>query len=68
MSIPLRRKYALVRQRGMSLVFALLALAALSLAGIALVRSVNTSSLVIGNLGFKQGATAAGSRCPSSRS
>ena len=62
MFITLRRKDALARQRGMSLVFALLALAALSLAGIALVRSVNTSSLVIGNLGFKQDATAAASR------
>jgi type IV pilus assembly protein PilX len=48
------------RQRGMSLLFALLALAALSLAGVALVRSVNTSSQVIGNLGFKQDATSAG--------
>ena len=50
------------RQRGMSLLFALLALAALSLAGVALVRSVNTSAQVIGNLGFKQDATSAGSR------
>ncbi len=49
-------------QHGMSLLFALLALAALSLAGVALVRSVNTSSQVIGNLGFKQDATAAASR------
>ena len=44
-------------QRGMSLIFSLLALAALSLAAVALVRSVNTSSQVIGNLGFKQDAT-----------
>lgn len=44
-------------QRGMSLLFSLLALAALSLAGVALVRSVNTSAQVIGNLGFKQDAT-----------
>ena len=50
------------RHRGMSLLFALLALAALSLAGVALVRSVNTSALVIGNLGFKQDATSASSR------
>jgi type IV pilus assembly protein PilX len=49
-------------QRGMSLLFSLLALAALSLAAVALVRSVNTSSQVIGNLGFKQDATSAGSR------
>ena len=43
----------------MSLLFSLLALAALSLAGVALVRSVNTSAQVIGNLGFKQDATSA---------
>lgn len=49
-------------QRGLSLLFSLLALTALSLAAVALVRSVNTSSQVIGNLGFKQDATSAGSR------
>lgn len=54
------------RQRGMSLLFSLLALAALSLAAVALVRSVNTSSQVIGNLGFKQDATSAGSRATES--
>jgi hypothetical protein len=43
----------------MSLIFALLALAALSLAAVALVRSVETGSLIIGNLGFKQEATTA---------
>jgi hypothetical protein len=48
-----------LRQRGLSLLFALLALAAISLAAVALVRSVDTSGLVIGNLGFKQDATAA---------
>lgn len=56
---PLRLNRA---QRGMSLLFSLLALAALSLAAVALVRSVNTSSQVIGNLGFKQDATSASSR------
>jgi len=45
-------------QRGVSLLFALLSLVALSLAGLALVRSVDTSSMVMGNLGFKQDATA----------
>ena len=63
MFITLHRPVRAVRhQHGMSLLFALLALAALSLAGVALVRSVNTSSQVIGNLGFKQDATSAGSR------
>lgn len=47
------------RERGVSLLFALLALVSLSLAGVALVRSVDTSALVMGNLGFKQDATAA---------
>jgi type IV pilus assembly protein PilX len=55
-------KVRATRQRGMSLLFSLLALAALSLAAVALVRSVNTSSQVIGNLGFKQDATSGGSR------
>lgn len=44
--------------RGVSLIFALLTLMALSLAAIALVRAVDTGALVLGNLGFKQGTTA----------
>lgn len=47
------------RQRGVSLLFALLALAAISLAAVALVRSVDGGTLVIGNLGFKQDTTRA---------
>jgi type IV pilus assembly protein PilX len=46
-------------QRGVSLIFALLALAAISLAAVALVRAVDSGSLVIGNLSFKQDATRA---------
>jgi len=49
-------------QRGVSLVFALMALVVISLAAVALVRSVDTSALVIGNLGFKQDATSAASQ------
>lgn len=49
-------------QRGISLIFALLALAAISLAAVALVRSVDGGSLVIGNLGFKQDTTRAADR------
>jgi type IV pilus assembly protein PilX len=49
-------------QRGVSLIFALLALAAVSLAAVALVRSVDSGALVIGNLGFKQDATASADR------
>jgi type IV pilus assembly protein PilX len=41
----------------MSLVFALLALAALSLGSVALLRSLDTGTQVLGNLGFKQDAT-----------
>lgn len=41
------------RQRGASLLFALMALVALSLAAAALLRSVDTGALIIGNLGFK---------------
>ena len=49
-------------QRGLSLLFALLALVALSLAAVGLVRSVGNGSLVVGNLGFKLDATATGDR------
>lgn len=51
-----------LHQRGVSLLFALLALAAISLAAVALVRSVDGGSLVIGNLGFKQDTTRAADR------
>ncbi|MBT2300812.1 pilus assembly protein PilX [Variovorax paradoxus] len=51
---PMRRRGA---QRGASLIFALLTLVALMLATLALVRSVDTSTLLLGNLGFKQDAT-----------
>lgn len=50
------------RQRGVSLLFALIALVALSLAVVGLVRTVGTGSLVVGNLGFKLDATATGDR------
>jgi type IV pilus assembly protein PilX len=46
-------------QRGISLLFALLALVALSLASVALVQSIGTGASIIGNLGLKQDATAA---------
>jgi hypothetical protein len=47
------------RQRGVSLLFALLALVALLLTTLALVRTVDTGTMVLGNVGFKQDATAA---------
>jgi hypothetical protein len=49
-------------QRGVSLLFALLALAAMLLAAVGLVRSVDSGARVLGNLGFKQAATAAADR------
>jgi len=45
-------------QRGVSLLFAMLTLAALMLTSLALVRSVDTNTLLLGNIGFKQDATA----------
>lgn len=48
------------RQCGVALIIALIVLVGLSLAGVALVRSVDTSSLIAGNLAFRQGATTAG--------
>lgn len=46
-----------VQQRGMILFFALIALLAMSLAAVALIRSVDTSTMIAGNLAFKQTAT-----------
>jgi Tfp pilus assembly protein PilX len=43
-----------VGQRGVTLVFALITLLALSLAAVALIRSVDTGSTILGNLSFKQ--------------
>lgn len=42
-------------QRGVVLIIALIVLAAMTLAGVALVRSVDTANLVAGNIAFKQG-------------
>ncbi|MDD2894255.1 MAG: hypothetical protein PHF20_10045 [Halothiobacillaceae bacterium] len=48
------------RQRGTVLFFALVALVAMSLAAVALIRSVDTSTIIAGNLAFKQSATTTG--------
>lgn len=61
MSMPLVRQ-SQSSQRGISLLFALLALVAMLLAAVALVRSVDSGALVLGNLGFKQDATSASDR------
>jgi Tfp pilus assembly protein PilX len=49
-------------QRGVILFIALIVLVAMSLAGIALMRSVDTNVLIAGNLAFRQGSTLAGDR------
>jgi Tfp pilus assembly protein PilX len=46
-----------VRQRGVVLFFTLIALLAMSLAAVALIRSVDTSTMIAGNLAFRQSAT-----------
>lgn len=42
------------RQRGVSLVIALISLIAMTLAGLALIRAVDTTNLISGNLAFRQ--------------
>ena len=44
-----------IRQRGAVLFIALIVLVAMTLAGIAIMRSVDTTTLIAGNLAFKQG-------------
>lgn len=46
------------KQRGVALFFALIALVAIMLAAVVLVRSVDTSTMISGNLAFQQAATA----------
>ncbi|MBI5918849.1 MAG: hypothetical protein HY849_05705 [Nitrosomonadales bacterium] len=50
------------RQRGVVLLIALIVLVAMTLAGIGMMRSVDTGTLVAGNLAFKQSTTQAGDR------
>lgn len=49
-------------QRGFALIFALIVLVAMALAAVGLVRSVNTGSIVAGNLAFRQDATVTADR------
>ncbi|MDO9421639.1 MAG: hypothetical protein Q7T66_15200 [Herminiimonas sp.] len=53
---PMRRS----RQSGVVLIIALIVLVAMTLAGIALMRSVDTNNLIAGNLAFQQAATRSG--------
>ena len=49
-----------LKQRGVVLFLTLVALLAMSLAAVALIRSVDTSTMIAGNLAFKQAATSSG--------
>jgi Tfp pilus assembly protein PilX len=51
------RAPARARQRGLALFFALICMVAIMLAAIVLVRSVDTATLISGNLAFQQNAT-----------
>ncbi|MEQ1526941.1 MAG: PilX N-terminal domain-containing pilus assembly protein [Gallionella sp.] len=48
------------KQRGVVLFFALIALVVMSLAAVALIRSADTSTMIAGNLAYKQAAITAG--------
>ncbi|MDD5057254.1 MAG: hypothetical protein PHQ60_05235 [Sideroxydans sp.] len=50
----------MLKQRGVVLFFALIALLAMSLAAVALIRSVDTNTMIAGNLAFKLAATTSG--------
>lgn len=60
--LPKRRfeRVCAMKQRGVVLFFTLIALLAMMLAAVALIRSVDTSTLIAGNLAFKQAATTSG--------
>lgn len=60
--LPKRRfeRVRAMKQRGVVLFFTLIALLAMMLAAVALIRSVDTSTMIAGNLAFKQAATTSG--------
>ena len=53
----IRARAGRARQRGVVLMIALIVLVAMTLAGIALMRSVDTTTIIAGNLAFQQSAT-----------
>ena len=57
---PRVEQVRIIKQRGVVLFFTLIALLAMSLAAVALIRSVDTSTMIAGNLAFKQSATSSG--------
>ncbi len=52
--LKIARTSTLRRQRGVVLFIALIVMVAMSLAAIALIRSVDTTNILIGNLAFRQ--------------
>src|SRR3979409_247376 len=48
------------RQQGVVLLIALIVLVAMTLAGIGMMRSIDTGTMVAGNIGFRQAAVATG--------
>jgi Tfp pilus assembly protein PilX len=59
MRTSLKNHRSFRRQQGVVLFISLIMLVAMTLAGIALIRSVDTANLIAGNLAFRQGATLA---------
>ena len=57
---PHRALPSRLRQRGVTLMIALIVLVIMTLAGIALMRSVDTTNIIAGNLAFQQSATHSG--------
>ena len=54
------------RERGVVLLIALIVLVAMTLAGIGMMRSIDTGTMVSGNIGFRQAAVATGDSSTSS--
>lgn len=61
-NMPIHIRYSNRHQRGVALLVSLIVLIVMTLAGVALVRSVDTGVLAAGNLAFRQGATHAGQK------
>jgi type IV pilus assembly protein PilX len=65
MNTPLQSQFrrghgSALKQRGVVLFFTLIALVVMSLAAVALIRSVDTSTMISGNLAFRQAGTSSG--------
>jgi hypothetical protein len=60
LTYPPFERVRIMHQRGVVLFFALISLLAIMLAAVALIRSVDTSTMIAGNLAFKQAATTSG--------